>query len=98
MLIGNVLTYGVLAVEFAIPFLLWTRRTRRLGIGLGIGLHLGLNYALRLGLFGWIMVVAYLAFLTPAESGKLLGRAREIAGSVGRRRSPGKRVADRAAV
>lgn len=96
LLIGNVLTYGVLAVEFALPFLLWTRKTRRLGIGLGIGLHLALNYALRLGFFGWIMVAAYLAFLTPREAGKLLVGAREIVASVGQRLSPRKDVADRA--
>jgi ABC-type thiamin/hydroxymethylpyrimidine transport system permease subunit len=92
LLIGNVLIYGVLAAEFALPFLLWTRKTRRVGIGL----HLGLNYALRLGFFGWTMVAAYLAFLTPAEAGKLLVGTREVLASVGRRLSPRKDAADRA--
>lgn len=72
LLAASLLTYGVLALECALPFLLWTRRTRRTAIGLGMGLHLSLNYALRLGFFGWIMIVAYLAFLTPAEANRAL--------------------------
>lgn len=75
----------MLAVDFALPTLLWTRRTRRLGSGPGIGLHLGLNYALRRGFFGWIMVTAYLAFLTPSEAGKLLLGTRETAALLGHR-------------
>ncbi len=72
LLLASLLTYGVLALECALPFLLWTRRTRRSAIVLGIGLHLALNYALRLGFFGWIMIVAYLAFLTPSEATRIL--------------------------
>lgn len=98
LLLGNVLTYGVLAVEFALPFLLWTRRTRRLGIGLGVGLHLGLNYALRLGFFGWIMIVAYFAFLTPQEAGRLLRGTQDLAVSSGRRLERRGKVPDRTAI
>ena len=80
LLVGNILTYGVLATEFVLPFLLWTRRTRLVAVSLGVGLHLVLNYALRLGFFGWIMVVAYLAFLTPSEARTLLLGARRVLG------------------
>lgn len=74
-----VLTWGALLVEILVPVLLWVPRTRRIAIVAGIALHLSFDYALRVGFFGWAMIIGYLAFLTPSEAARILrpfGRTR----------------------
>lgn len=71
LFIGWILTYLTLAIEFSVPFLLWTRRTRRFAVVAGLGLHVGFDYALRVGFFAWAMTVGYIAFLTPGESARI---------------------------
>jgi hypothetical protein len=60
--IGALLTYGTLVVEASIPFLLWMRKTRMLGVALGIGLHVGIALSARLALFTIAMIPLYLSF------------------------------------
>jgi hypothetical protein len=79
VLVSTVLTFSTLALEFCLPFLLWTRRTRRAGIVLGLLLHAGFDYALRLGFFFWVMAIGYIAFLTPSEAARILGAGRALA-------------------
>ncbi len=69
---GAILTWGTLAMEMSLPFLLWTRRTRRFAVIVGVGLHVSFDYALRVGFFGWAMVVGYASFLTPGEAATIL--------------------------
>jgi hypothetical protein len=69
---GWVLTYLTIAIEIAVPVLLWIPRTRRFAIVAGLGLHLGFDYAMRLGFFAWSMAIGYCAFLTPGEADWLL--------------------------
>lgn len=71
--IGNVMTWFTLGLELSLPFLLWTKRTRRAAIVLGLSMHLGFDYAMRLGFFLWGIVIGYLGFVRPAESAKVLG-------------------------
>ena len=70
------LTYGTLAVEIAIPVLVWNKRTRPWVLGLGVGLHLAIDVTLRVGFFSWIIFVAYIAFLPPEVASRLIERAR----------------------
>jgi len=60
-----VFTYGTLLFELAFPILMLTRPTRRLAFIAGIMLHVGLWVTLELGLFSWLMIASYLAFLDP---------------------------------
>lgn len=78
--VGAVLTWGTLALELALVVILFIPRTRRLGIILGLGLHIGFDYTLRLGFFGWSMVIGYLAFFTPEEAAWVLNLPRRIRG------------------
>lgn len=70
--VGRVLTYLTLAIEIAVPVLLWIPRTRRFAIVVGMGMHLGFDYAMRLGFFVWSMAIGYCAFLTPREADWIL--------------------------
>jgi len=76
--VGAALTWGTLALELALVVILWIPKTRRLGIVLGLGLHIGFDYALRVGFFGWAMVIGYLAFLTPSEAAWWLNLPRRV--------------------
>jgi hypothetical protein len=60
--IGAVLTYATLVMEASIPFLLWMKRTRMLGVGIGLALHLGIGFGAKLALFTLSMFPLYLAF------------------------------------
>ena len=72
LILGNVMTWFTIAVELALPFLLWTKRTRWLGIGLGLLMHVGFDYVMRLGFFLPALAIGYLSFVTPAEVGRAL--------------------------
>lgn len=62
--ISQIATYGTLALEFALPFLLFNRRTRAFGIFCGIGLHVGITVAApSLWLFSLAMLPGYVAFI-----------------------------------
>ena len=57
------LTWSTLAFEFAVPVLIWWRRTRWICIVAAVLFHLGLDYAMNLHLFHWIMMVGLLSFV-----------------------------------
>lgn len=60
----KLVTWLTLAVELAIPILLWIRRTRWFGFALGFVLHAAISIAsINLGLFFLTMTMTYLCFL-----------------------------------
>jgi hypothetical protein len=61
--LGAVLTYSTLLIELALPFLLWVRKTRYLGIFLGVSLHFGIALTSKLALFSLAVTSLYVAFL-----------------------------------
>lgn len=71
-------TYMSLAAEGSIPWLLWARRTRFLGMAVGFGLHLMIGVTARLGVFSMCMIAPYMAYLERGDIDWLiaLGRAR----------------------
>lgn len=76
------MTWGVLALEFALaPLLLWPR-TRKLGIVLALLMHLAFGAFLALGFFAAAMSIGILAFVPPATARRLLDAV------FGRRRAP----------
>jgi hypothetical protein len=76
-LLGNVVTVVTLAAEAIIPIALWSARWRRWGMALGVALHGGILYAMDVGLFSFVVVGGYVAFLTADESGRVCAFVRE---------------------
>jgi hypothetical protein len=65
--LGEVLTYLTLVMEASIPFLMWMRKTRMLGVAVGAALHLGIGFGAKLALFTLAMVPLYLSFFETAD-------------------------------
>jgi|GEM_PF-2470338 len=72
LLVVNVLTWSTLFLELALPFLLWTRRTRNFAIVAGVLMHAGFDYGLFIGIFSYAMYVCYSAFLPGPQTERLL--------------------------
>jgi hypothetical protein len=70
----NLLTYSALAIELALPFLIWFRATRPWICLAGLALHGGILLTVNIPLFGELMTACYLLFLTPEELNALLAR------------------------
>ena len=58
-----VLTWGALAVEVGLAFLLWCKPLRPVLIGLGVALHVFIDAFLLVGFFGLLMLVGLSTFL-----------------------------------
>lgn len=68
----NLLTYGALLLELALPFLLWFRASRRYAIAGGLLLHGGILLTVNIPIFGELMAASYLLFLDPDEAAGLV--------------------------
>ncbi len=68
----NVLTYGALLLEFALPFLIWFRAARPWILFPGLALHAGIVLTVNIPIFGELMTACYLLFLSPEELDGLL--------------------------
>jgi hypothetical protein len=77
LVISNLLTYGTLAAELAIGILVWNRVLRPWVLLVGVGLHLGIDYAVRVGFFSFAVLAAYIAFVPPETSTRLVLSARD---------------------
>jgi hypothetical protein len=66
------LTYGTLLWELLFPLLLLHRVTRRLAVASGIAMHLGVLATMEVGPFTWMMLAAYVAFLDPKTTSRLV--------------------------
>ena len=63
----NLMTYASLVIEFALAFLIWFRAVRPIVIFSGLLLHGGIMLAINIPIFGELMWLGYIAFLTPPE-------------------------------
>ena len=63
----NLMTYGGLATEFCLAFLLWSKAARPIVIIAGIGLHTGITLMVNIPVFGELATATYLVFLTSSE-------------------------------
>ncbi len=66
-LLINVMTYMALVMEICLAFFLWFRVTRPWVIPMGLMLHAGIMVSINIPIFGELMWISYLAFLTPPE-------------------------------
>jgi hypothetical protein len=57
------MTWSVLYVELAIPFLIWFPQARRFSLLVLLAFHLSNEWAMHLFLFHWIMLCGWLSFL-----------------------------------
>ena len=64
--LATVATYFTLTWEIGFAFLLLSRWGRRFAIGTGVLMHLGMFAAVEVGLFSWMMIASYVAFLEPS--------------------------------
>jgi hypothetical protein len=74
----NLMTYSALAMEFMLGYLIWFRSARPWVCCLGLALHSGILLTINIPIFGELMWVGYLAFLTPPEFDRFLGFFRAL--------------------
>lgn len=74
------LTFAVLFVETALPFLLWFRASRPYAVAMGLFAHGWVMIFMTIPVFGILMIATYLPFFTEDELSGLLGRVRGFAG------------------
>ena len=77
-LIANFLTYGTLAMEFALAVLVSNRAARPWVLLAGVSLHLGIDWSMRVGFFSFAILVYYVAFLPPDKVSGALLEARDV--------------------
>ena len=63
----NLMTWGTVAIEFALATFVWVPRLRLYVLALGVALHLGIEYTFNIPLFSALMITSYLNFLTGAD-------------------------------
>jgi hypothetical protein len=56
-------TWSSLAIEMALPALVWFRPLRRYVLVSGVFLHLGLEYTMNIPFFQWVVLSSYILFL-----------------------------------
>ncbi|HVU03385.1 MAG TPA: HTTM domain-containing protein [Polyangiaceae bacterium] len=65
--LAGLFDYGTLFIEASVPFLLWMRRTRFLGVFLGVLLHVGIAATSRIALFSLTILSLYPAYLEAGD-------------------------------
>lgn len=76
LLASHILSYGTLLVEFAIALLVWNRKLRPWVLATGVILHVSIDYCIQVGLFSWILLGSYLAFVPPETASEWLFKIR----------------------
>lgn len=66
-----ILSDMTLIIEFSLPFLLWNKKTRWLGLFVGIGFHGSIGLLSRLSIFSIVIISTYAAFLESDDLNKL---------------------------
>jgi len=69
-------TYLSLAIEASVPWLLWMKKTRLVGLAAGLGLHFAIAVTSTLAIFSMCMVPGYLSFLDGDDIDRIAGLAR----------------------
>jgi predicted DCC family thiol-disulfide oxidoreductase YuxK len=67
------LSWGTLAIEFALFSLIWIKEFRYWVLLAGLLLHLGIDYSMSLPLFEWSFMAAYIVFVYPEDLVKVMG-------------------------
>jgi len=76
----NLMTWGTIAVEFALATFIWVPRLRLYVLAAGVMLHLGIDYTFNIPLFSALMITSYLNFLTGDDIKRFLAWAKRPLG------------------
>ena len=72
MVLVNLLTYGTLVAEFALAVLIWNPHLRLYVLAAGVAMHVGIECSMNVPMFSFMMIAAYMSFLTRADLEYLL--------------------------
>lgn len=75
----NALTWGTLALEFALGTLVWLRPLRYPVLLGGLLFHAGIGWAMTVPLFGLLMAIMYVVFVDAADLARVLTKAKTTA-------------------
>jgi hypothetical protein len=78
-LIMNLVTWGTLAIEFALAVLIWNRRFRPWVLAAGVVLHLIIDVHILIGIFSYAMLVLYFAWVSPETVAQLPDKFKRMA-------------------
>lgn len=68
--IVNLLTFGTLAIEFSLAYLVWNKRARPWVLWAGALLHVGIALSVQIGFFTMAVLVLYLSFIPPETAAR----------------------------
>ena len=71
---NNILTHATVYWELSYCALVWPRLTRPLVIAMAVAVHLGIALFLGMMTFGLVMIIANVAFVSPALVRRILDR------------------------
>jgi hypothetical protein len=77
-LVISAATYATLLFEIYFPALIWLRKWRPWLLLLGVALHVSIGVVVFIPFFAALMIVTYASFLTPAEAGRIVRRAKSL--------------------
>lgn len=78
--IYSTLTFAMLFVEIAIPFLMWFRAARPYAFFMGLLLHLWIMIVMTIPVFGILMVTTYISWFSEDEFEHVLEKTRNVFG------------------
>jgi hypothetical protein len=79
-LLVNMITHATVYWELSYCALVWPRLTRPLVLAMAVAVHLGIALCMGMMTFGLVMIIANVAFLSPALVRRVLDRKRPTAG------------------
>jgi hypothetical protein len=78
-LIMNLVTWGTLAIEFALAVLIWKPRLRPWVLAAGMVMHLMIDVHIQIGVFSFAMFVLYVAWMSPESAARLPREVKRMA-------------------
>ena len=85
--VSNLATFGTLALELSIAFFVWNRKIRPWVLAGGVAMHLAIALNIMIGFFTMAMFTAYLSFVPPETTERVLARAAARIGAIRSRRA-----------
>jgi len=76
ILASNLMTYGTLAIETSLAFLVWNRKARPYVLPLGVLMHGLIALNIMVGFFSMAILTAYIAFIPPETMERVIDHAR----------------------
>ena len=74
----NIMTWGAIAIELAVGVFVWFPRCRPWVLSAGVLLHVMIDVHIQIGIFGFAMLVMYLAWLSPDTAKHLPDKLKRV--------------------